>query len=184
MNNYTDEIEAVLENIRVNSVILHKHHRKRYLELKDRLKYFKIPIIIISSISSIVSMSQQFIEQNIITILNMCLGLVCSIIGSVEMFFQISNQMITELDTSREYQILAMDIYKAMALKRQDRNQDGKTFLEEVYGCYVKLIEKSYIFKGNIEDKLCKIPNIYAKSQSSEDSIESGISEENIEVNI
>jgi hypothetical protein len=158
-NHYTDEIEIILENIRVNSVILHDEHRTRYLQLKSTLKYFKIPVIIISSISSIVSLSQQYLEQNVITILNMTLGLACSIIGSLELFFAISSQLIKEADISKEYQILAYDIYKCLQLKRKDRPQNGTTFLEHSYGVYCKLVENSSILRHVVEDKLCKIPD-------------------------
>jgi hypothetical protein len=159
-NHYTDEIEVILEKIRLNSVVLYEEHQKRYLQLKSTLKYYKIPIIIISSISSIVSLSQQYLEQNIITLLNMTLGLVCSIIGSIELFFGISSQLIKENDTSKEYQILAMDIYKCLVLKRKDRPQNGATYLEHIYGTYVKLVENSNILRHAINDRLCDVPPV------------------------
>lgn len=159
-NHYTDEIESVLESIRINSVLLHQQHRLRFLQLKSKLKFYKIPIIIISSISSIVSLSQQYIDQNIITLLNMTLGLVCSIIGSIELFFGISNQLIKEHDTSKDYHILAMSIFKCLSLKRSDRPQNGVTFLENSYSNYVKLVENSCILPHDIMDKLCDIPDI------------------------
>jgi hypothetical protein len=159
-NNYTDEIETVLENIRCNSVLLYQEHRQRYLQLKAKLKYYKVPIIIISSISSIVSLSQQFLDQNVITLLNMILGLVCSIIGSIELFFGISNQLIKEYDTSKDFHILGMSIFKCLSLQRIDRPQNGTTFLENSYGTYIKLIETSNILPSRIQDKLCDIPPI------------------------
>lgn len=157
-HNYTKDIESILENIRVNSVLLHKEHQKRYLQLKDTLKYYKIPIIVISSISSIVSMSQQYLDQDIITILNMCMGLCCSIIGSIELFFGIASQMIAELDVSREYHILAMDIFKCLSLKPENRSSEGRTYLEHTYATYIKLVEKSHVVRKKIEDRLCMIP--------------------------
>ena len=157
-NSYTDEIETVLENVRCNCVVLHNEHRLRYLQLKGTLKYYKVPIIVISSISSIISLSQQFIDQNIITLLNMILGLICSIIGSIELFFGISNQLIKEHDTSKEFHVLAMSIFKCLTLKRIDRPENGITFLENTYSNYIKLIENSCILKTQTNDKLCDIP--------------------------
>jgi hypothetical protein len=151
------DVEKILENIRQNSVTLYKEHRSQYLELKGTLKYYKVPIIIISSISSIISMSQQFLDQNVITLLNMLLGLSCSIIGSIELFFGIASQMVLEHDLSKEYHIIAMDIYKYLQTDQSHRVMDGKSFLEQSYANYIKLIEKSPAVKKRAEDKLCPV---------------------------
>lgn len=163
-NNYSDDIEEILNNIRINCVLYHKAHKKNYLVLKEHLKYYKIPIIIISSISSIISLSQDYVGQRTITILNMSFGLLCSIIGSIELFFGISNQMINELAVSKDYEILALDIYKCLTMRPENRNTDGKTFLEQCFGTYIKLVEKSSLLKIKIEDKLLTIPQNLQKS--------------------
>lgn len=157
-HNYTSDIEEILNNIRINCVLFHKAHKSNFLTLKEHLKYYKIPIIIISSISSIISLSQVYIDQNTITILNMSFGLLCSIIGSIELFFGISNQMINELSVSKEYEILALEIYKCLTMAPENRNTDGKTFLEQCFGTYIKLIEKSNLLKPRIHDRLLMIP--------------------------
>ena len=36
---WTQDIEGVLENIRINCVILNKEHKTRYFALKENLKY-------------------------------------------------------------------------------------------------------------------------------------------------
>lgn len=157
-NNYTEDIEKVLDNIRINSVVLYKEHQKRYLHLRDTLKYYKLPLIFVSSLSSIISVSQQFIPQETITILNASMSFVCSLIGAVELFMGISNQMVLELSTSKDYHILAMDIYKCLSLKPENRSSEGKAYLEQCYGTYTKLIENSCVVRKKVEDKLCMIP--------------------------
>ncbi len=157
-NNYTPDIEQVLENIRINSVILHKEHQKRYLQLHSQLKYFKIPIIFVSGISSILSFSQAYVPQDIISILNSLMSFTCSIIGALELFMGISSQMVLELSTSKDYHILAMDISKCLTLKPENRSSEGRAFLEQSYGTYIKLIENSCVVRKKIQDKLCVIP--------------------------
>lgn len=173
-NNYTPDIETVLENIRINCILLYKEHQKRYLQLKDTLKYYKVPIIVMSSISSIVSMSQQFIDQDVITVMNMSLGLICSIIGSIELFMGISSQMVLELSTSKDYHILGMDIGKCLTLKPCNRNSEGRTYLEHCYGTYVKLLESSCVVRKKLEDRLCVIAKDFDDGSkiSREDSLE------------
>ena len=58
-NDWTTDIECVLENIRVNSVLLTTEHKKRYFGLNQTLKYFRLPVIILSGINSIISVGGQ-----------------------------------------------------------------------------------------------------------------------------
>jgi hypothetical protein len=51
MSDWTQDIESVLEQIRINSVLLSKNHKKRYFYLIEILKYFRLPVIIISCIT-------------------------------------------------------------------------------------------------------------------------------------
>ena len=58
------DIERLLDKIRANCVIMSDYHKKRYLYLKETLKIFKIPIIILSSVNSICAVGlQPYLEQ-------------------------------------------------------------------------------------------------------------------------
>jgi len=173
MNNFGKDIEDILECIRKNSVLLSKAHKKEYLKLKDSLKYYRIPVIILSSVNSILSVSQQFISQTIITGCNSMLALFCGIIGSIELFLGVNTKMEVELNSSKDYYILSCDIYKVLCLDMENR-PDGKTFLEESYGRYIKLYEASYLLNRRLDDSLATLPNIESirssPSNSSQDS--------------
>ena len=58
-NDWSNDIECVLENIRQNCVLLTAEHKKRYFGLNETLKYFRLPVIILSGINSIVSVGLQ-----------------------------------------------------------------------------------------------------------------------------
>jgi len=164
------DIEIILEGIRKNSILLSKEHKKEYLKLKDSLKYYRIPVIIISSVNSIISVSQQFIPQNIITATNSTLALFCGIIGSIELFLGINNKMEIELNSSKDYYILSCDIYKVLNLDINNR-PNGKVFLEECYSRYIKLFETSCLLKKRVEDSLTKIEIIRFARKNSFDSV-------------
>ena len=139
-NKFTPDIENILENIRLNSIILSKAHKKRYLLLKNTLKYYRLPVIIISALNSCISIgSQPFIQQQYISISSCLLALVCSIIGSIELYFGINSQMEIELKSSQDYYVLATDIFKILSLNNQNRHIDGRGFLDEGYSRYIKL---------------------------------------------
>jgi len=161
-----NDIETILDNIRCNSSVLSHYHRKRYLQLKGRLKYYRLPIIVISAINSVGAVSlQPFLAQGYISLINMFLSLTCGIIGSIELFYGFSKQMEVEMVGSKEFYVLSTDIYKYLSLKRENRISDGPTFLTETYGRYIKLVESSIILKKRVEDKLVAIE--YGTSQPS-----------------
>jgi hypothetical protein len=153
------DISSILDNIRCNAGVLSNYHRKRYLQLKSRLKYYRLPIIVISAVNSVGAVAlQPFLDQGYISLINMFLSLACGIIGSIEMFFQFSKQMEVELTGSKEFYVLSTDIYKYLQLKEANRSVDGNTFLTECYSRYIKLVESSIILKKRVEDKLVDIP--------------------------
>jgi len=150
-----NDIEGVLEKIRQNSSTLANYHRKRFLVLKARLKYYRIPIIVLSACNSVFSVClTSFLDQTYISLLNMFLSLVVGIIGSVEMFLQINRELESSLVNQKEFYILSCDVYKYLELNRDNRITDERTFLNDTYTRYIKLIETSYTLKKKIDDKL------------------------------
>lgn len=153
-----NDIELILENIRCNSSILSHYHRKRYLELKGKLKFFRLPVIVISAVNSVGAVSlQPFLAQGYISLINMFLSLTCGIIGSIELFYGFGKQMEIEQVGSREFYVLSTDIYKYLSLKRENRIIQGQAFLTETYSRYIKLVESSIILKKKVEDRLVMI---------------------------
>ena len=45
-----------------------------------------------------------------------------------------------ELKQSKEFYTLAINLYKTLALKRENRLDDGKEFLNDKYSLYTKLV--------------------------------------------
>jgi hypothetical protein len=160
MNDWTTDIEIVLENIRVNSVLLAKEHSKRYFALKQTLQYFRLPVIIISGINSIVSVGfQPYLQQSVISMTTCLLALICSIIGSIELYLAIQKSMEIGLVVSKDYYLLSIDIYKTLSLDSEHRPIPAKEYLEKKYNEFVKLMEKSNLVSKKIEDKLAPIPS-------------------------
>jgi len=147
MNGWSPDLEGVLECIRQNAVIMSHEHRKNYIYLKGQLRYFKVPIIVLSAINSITAIGlQPYMEQSSISMLNCLLALTCGIIGSIELYLGISVQMESELLSSKSFYLLSIEIYKVLALSAEHRVVNGNEFLNEKYSEYIQLIEESNIF--------------------------------------
>lgn len=152
---FTNDIEAVCEAIRTNSVLMSEYHKKRYEYLRSYLKWFKIPLILLNGCNVFFSVGlEPYLASGYISLLTMGVSMVCSILNSVELYLGVESSMSKELVASKEYYILATDLFKVLALDRDNRNINGKDFMEEHYNRYIKLYEQSNLLNKKIKDSL------------------------------
>lgn len=157
------DIEQILENIRINSVNLANYHRGRFYHFKSFGKYFRIPIIVLSSITASASVGlQPVLDQGVISGLTCLLGFGIAVISSVEMYLGIQPSMDAELALSRDYYTLAIDIYKCLTLSRENRTEEPRSYLDKKYSDYKGLREASTLLKHRMTiDLLATIPDGY-----------------------
>jgi hypothetical protein len=149
---WTAGIEYILEEIRENSIIISDYHKDRYYYQKGYLKYFRIPTIILAALNSVFSVGlQPYCSQSIISVLCCFISMICGIISSIELFLSIQANMEKELIASKDFYLLSVDIFKMLYLERETRMVNGKTYLDEVYQTYCKLIENSNLVKKNMQ---------------------------------
>ena len=156
---WSEDIEKILENIRLNSIILSTYHKDRYYHYKGHLKYFKLPLIVLSSITSIASVGMTpYMKQGDISLLTCLLSLVSAILASIELYLGIQKNMEQELIASRNFLLLAYSIYKVLNLKVEHRVEKGRLFLDETYNEYIKLVENANLTKSKrMKDALAPI---------------------------
>jgi hypothetical protein len=157
------DVEQILENIRVNAVNLADYHRKRFYHFKSFGKYFRIPIIVLSSITASASVGlQPVLDQGIISGLTCLLGFGIAVISSIEMYLGIQPAMDAELALSRDYYTLAIDIFKCLNLARENRTEEPRSYLDKKYSDYKSLKETSSLLKSKMTvDLLATIPDGY-----------------------
>lgn len=165
-NKWSDDIEDLCEHIRKNSIILERVHKKNYFYYKGTLKYFRIPSIILNGMNSVLAVSlSSYVIQSTASLTNCVISLFIAIISSMEAFFQIQQNMENELMISKDYYILAIDIFKTLNLTRELRGVSGIIFLDEVMSKYQKLMEKSNLYERKIQDQLTPIESKLLKSK-------------------
>ena len=161
LNTWGNDIESILEKIRVNSIVLSKAHKREYHKLKHFLTYFRIPIIIFSAFNSVMSVGlQPYLTQGIISISTCLISLVIGVISSIELYLSIQQTMELELSVSKDYYTLSINIYRMLQLERNNRNTDSHSFLDQSYGEYLKLFEKSNLLKKRLADDLTPLPSV------------------------
>lgn len=156
---FTADIEGILENIRINCAILTEYHRKDFLTLNNSIKYYRIPVLLLSSVASVWSVSgTAFLDQEIVSLTNCFLGLVAGTITSIELFVKLDEKMKLAEELSHKFYIISADIFKTLSLRDENRNQSGKDYLMEIFSNYLKLIEKSNILNKRVKDQLLPLP--------------------------
>ena len=154
-NNWNDNIERLLNDIRLNCIELEKHHTKLYFSIKNIVVYFKLPIIILSSLNAITAVAlQSYIAQNIISATNCLLSFIIGVLTSVSLYLKIEDRLENELLASKEYHKISIEIYKILSLKVTDRSIDGDQFLNDIYNEYIKLYDRSNLGDFELSDKL------------------------------
>ena len=173
---WTTEVEELLEKLRINSVNLSEYHRRRYYHFKGFGKYFRLPLIVLASINSTASVGlQPILDQPIISGITCLIGMMMGIISAFELYLGIQNSMELELKQSKEFYTLAIDLYKMLSLRRENRGENGKDFLNKKYSNYIKLTEASNLLIRNLTvDLLTTVPTemIDYTPKSSQDGFE------------
>jgi len=160
-SSWTLDIETVLDQIRKNCLILTEYHRKKYLLLNGFIKWFRIPIIVVSAINSVFSVGlNKFINQDTVSVINCLMSLIVGVIGSIELYLAIQDKLNKELASSKNYYILSIDIYKILSLDRANRHSEATVFLDDHYNEYIKLVNASNIREEYINDYLIDIKMI------------------------
>lgn len=166
--NFSQDIECVLENIRLNSALLTEHHRKEFLQYNNSIKYYRIPVLLLSSLASVWSVSgTSFLDQDIVSLVSCLMGFLAGTITSIELFQKIDEKMKLAEELSHKFYILSADIFKTLSLRDENRGCLGKDYLMETFGDYLKLIEKSNILSKRIKDQLIPLPEPLNNSSTS-----------------
>jgi hypothetical protein len=157
-DSWSTDRENLLDSIRYNCAILNELHKQQYFYYKSFSKYFRVPLLLLSGINSVAAIGlNNYINQKTVRLICCLISLITGIITSIELYLGIEISMANELEASREFYLLSIDIYKTLQLKRENRSVDGNVYLESCLSKYSKLFENSNVLTKNIKDKLINI---------------------------
>ena len=141
---WTTNIERILDKLRINCGQLSNFHKYKYKYCKGQIKWYRLPIITITSINTFASVGlQKHLQQETISIITSVLSLIIGIITGIEMFMKYQDKMESELATHKEYYRISIDIFKMISIDRKLRKVTGKDFLEEKFSEYEKIKSRS-----------------------------------------
>jgi hypothetical protein len=168
-DSWSTDRENLLDSIRYNCAILNVEHKQQYFYFKGFSKYFRVPLLLLSGINSVFSIGlNNYIDQKTVSLICCLISLITGIITSIELYLGIETSMANELDASRDFYLLSIDIFKTLNLKRENRSVDGNVYLESCLSKYSKLFENSNVLMKNIKDKLIKIDDKILNNSSND----------------
>ena len=84
---WSEDVEQLSKDIENNASKLSSIHKHNYLSLHQQQKYFKIPIIILSSCNSIFAVGlNSYLTQELVNSINCILYLICNSISFIELY--------------------------------------------------------------------------------------------------
>ena len=73
---WSDDVELVCRNIEHNACQLSKMHKSHYLRLVNQQIFYRIPIIVLSSVNSIFSVGlSEYVKQSVVSVTNCLISL-------------------------------------------------------------------------------------------------------------
>jgi hypothetical protein len=158
-HNWSVDIEQQLKNIETNCSKNADISKKDYLLLTDQIKYFRIPVIFLSSINAIASVSlNSYMNQDAVSIITCLVSFAVSLISSIELYLGLQKKIEIALSSYRDYYLLSVKINNCLRLDRDHRNEnDARNFLTECLTQYEQLFGKSNITPDCFDDKLVNI---------------------------
>ena len=157
--NNTEDIETILNDVRENSIYLSNFHKKNYFYYKKVETYFRLPTIVFSSVASVASVGlTAYLAQPHISAITCLISLMVGIINSIELYMKITDKIEAELETSKLYYNLSIDLHKLLNLDQRNRTGEPRELLDAFFTRYIDLVEKSNLLSQSFPDKLNKLP--------------------------
>ena len=156
---WSEDIERLAKDIEYNCARLSEIHKRNYIALHEQQKYFKIPIIVLSSCNSIFAVGlSSYMTQSAVSSINCLLSLISAIICSIELYIGLQKRIETELMSYRSFYLLSVRISNCLKLEREHREElSGSNFLSSIENEYKTLFSDSLIHNESINDALISI---------------------------
>ena len=158
-SSWTDDIEKLLHDIRINSAMMSNQHKVKFFYYKKVSARFRVPTIVLSALVSVISVGlQSYIAQSHISAITCLISLVVGVINSIELYLRLQDNLENELDKSKQYYQLSTDIFKITSLNAENRVGDPHKILDDFYDRYIDLFSQSNLMRNTFKDNLIIIP--------------------------
>ena len=156
MSSWTDAHDESLYIIFKYSNTLYKQYHKNYIKSKQRLQKYRIPIIILSSISGFLSISNSgYIPDEYNKWVSLIVGffnLLTSLVSLIENFKKIDQTVIKSQETYISFKKINDNISLLLRTPREERKENGSDSVEKFFQLFENTLLNAPILKGNSVD--------------------------------
>jgi len=153
---WTDAHDESLYIIFKYSNTLYKQYHKNYIKSKQRLQKYRIPIIILSSISGFLSISNSgYIPDEYNKWVSLIVGffnLLTSLVSLIENFKKIDQTVIKSQETYISFKKINDNISLLLRTPREERKENGSDSVEKFFQLFENTLLNAPILKGNTVD--------------------------------
>lgn len=158
-NNYWNgEHELILESLQKSCFRLAKEYKQKYFKLRDTLQWYRIPIIIISSLGGFLSLSNSgYIPPEYNKWISLFVGftnLTVTIISLIESFKKIDTRMNGSYSTFINFQKLHDEISIIKRIPPNERSSNGNDTINDLFYKYESFYSDAPILRKLINDDI------------------------------
>jgi hypothetical protein len=147
-NQQWEAAETILERIKHSCYRSHILYKHRYLASRDRLTYFDVPIIVFSSVNSVlIAGGKNFINEDIIEITTCMLALATGIIQALRTFFKVDENRENCLTAYKDLFRLFCEISIILDQPRQTRGVDPQKFMADKTSEYKEIMSRAIVLE-------------------------------------
>jgi len=166
LEEWDESVIDFLDSIRRKCSKLSLKHTNTFFYYNKVSNFFDIPIIILSTLSASFAVGTgDFLDQSYISLINCGVSMTVAILSSIKLYLNISTNKTNELEISKAFYVLSLDIQKTLHLPLELRKVEQLEFLNTIYDSYILLIQKSSLIKANEESE--KMDKLLEKIKSS-----------------
>ena len=158
-NNYwNDEHNDILISLQKSSARLTKEYQKIYLKYRNSLRLYRIPIIVMSSLSGFLSISNSgYIPQEYNKWVSLIVGfsnLMVTVISLIENFKKIDLFMNQSYNSFMNFKRLNDEITILLRIPQNERNDNGLDAIQNIFKQYQTYLADAPILKKIIKNYL------------------------------
>lgn len=148
--------EGILERVKHSCFGMHLLYRAEFLRLRSRMSFYDVPIIVFSSVNSVlIAGGKDFIPADILQICTCLLAVLTGIIQALKNFFKINENRENCLSTFKDLMRLFCEVSFVLDQPRQSRSVEPKKFSIDKGNEYQSIMNKALVLS---DDKVQRNP--------------------------
>ncbi|AAZ94051.1 VP11 [Micromonas pusilla reovirus] len=141
--------EDSLIRIKHSCFAMHELYRERYLLARTRMMYYDVPIIVLSSVSSVfIAGGDAYMSKSMVQILTCIMSLCVGIIGSLKKFFRVDENREQCLETYKDLFRMFCELAIVMDMPSTSRPGDPQQYSTETSSKYAEIMQRSLVLEG------------------------------------